>query len=50
VGTVEGASAPEGAAEDNPAPEGATEDDLAPEGAKLGCFHGRSCQIATGSV
>jgi hypothetical protein len=36
VGTIKGATAFKGAAEDNPAPESAAEDDLGPKGAELG--------------
>jgi hypothetical protein len=36
VGMIEGASASEGATEDNPAPKDGAEDDLAPKGAELG--------------
>jgi hypothetical protein len=49
VGTVEGASAPEGAAGDNLAPKGATEDDLAPEGVELGSSSNASMDVHAGS-
>jgi hypothetical protein len=49
VGTIEGASAPEGAAEDNPTPEGATKDDPAPEGAKLSSSSAASMDVHVGS-
>ena len=49
VGTIEGASALDGAAKDNPAPKGAAEDDLAPEGAELGSSSATSMDIHVGS-
>jgi hypothetical protein len=49
VGTIGGASAPEGAAEDNPALEGAFEDDPAPEGAELGSSSAASMDVHVGS-
>jgi hypothetical protein len=49
VGTTEGASASEGAAEDNPAPEGGAQDDPAPKGAKLGSSSAASMDVHVGS-
>jgi hypothetical protein len=45
VGTIEGASAPEDATEDDPAPEGAAGDDPSPEGAKLGSSSASSMDV-----
>jgi hypothetical protein len=49
MGTVEGASALEGATEGNPAPEGATEDGPTPEGAELGYSLAASMDVHVGS-
>jgi hypothetical protein len=49
MGTTEGASASEGAAEDNPDPEVGAEDDPAPKGAKLGSSSAASMDVHIGS-